>query len=103
MEDTLTVASVMGGLAPLAIAVINRPGWSSQRKQLVAIAASVVLAVVALAVTGGFADFDPADWLATVTLVIGTSQAAYALIWKPTDTAPAIERKVNHGEVDLAA
>jgi uncharacterized membrane protein len=93
MSDTLTLSMILGAVAPLVVAVINRPSWSSQKKQLVAVAASVVAAVVALFLTDGFNDVG--DTSAIVLLVIGTAQAAYALIWKPTNIALAIEEKTS--------
>lgn len=90
-QDTVTAAAVIGALAPLGIAIVNRPSWSTQRKQLVAAAASVVLAVVALALTGGFDGFSLATAGAAVLAVAGAAQTAYALLWRPTGAAPAVE------------
>lgn len=90
----ITVPVLLGAVAPGVIAVLNRLHWTTERKQLVAIAVSVALAVVALLLTGGFSDPWP-DVPATLLLVIGTAQAAYALVWKPTGAAPAIEANVN--------
>ncbi|PSK95759.1 hypothetical protein CLV30_12811 [Haloactinopolyspora alba] len=99
--STLTLAGVLSALAPLVISLINRPSWSKSVKQLVAIAASVVLGVVALALTGGFTGGDD---VATVLLaVVGAAQSAYALVWKPSGVAPKLERATSRDRYDLAA
>ena len=98
---TLTVAGVLSALAPLVVALLNRPSWSAGRKQLVALAVSVGLAVVALAVTGGFTSGQ--DVATVVLAVVGATQAAYALVWKPTGVAPAVEAATSRDQLDLAA
>lgn len=93
MTETVTVAAILGALAPLVVAVLNRTSWSTELKQIVAIGAAIALALIALAVTGGFTGVT--DVGALILLVVGTSQAAYALVWKPMGVAPAIEAKTS--------
>jgi hypothetical protein len=94
---TLSVAGVLGFLAPLLSSAINRLTWSSRTKQITAVVVSVVMASIALLVTGGFTshrpDEDPSVYFTLVGLsVIAVSQMAYSLIWKPTgvDTKIAV-------------
>lgn len=86
---TLTVAGVLGFLAPLVSTAINRLTWPAHVKQIVAVVVSAVLAVMALLVTGGFTARAPGQdpvvyWLLVAFAVIAVSQLAYALVWKPT-------------------
>ncbi len=86
---TLTVAGVLGFLAPLLATAINKLTWSPQVKQLVAILVAAIMAVLALLITNSFAPPDPEQpryvwWLLVLFQVIAISQMAYALIWKPT-------------------
>lgn len=87
--DLLTFL-VTGALAPLLIAVINRPGWSSGRKQLVAIVASVILAVIVELVTGGFGA--ATDTATKITIVVGLASLAYSALWKPAGVTATIEK-----------
>lgn len=97
---TAVVSAIVAFFAPAITAVLNKPHFSSQVKQLVALAVAVVLAVIAMFVTDGFTG----GWYAVILTVVGISQAAYALIWKTTGAAPAIESTVNssgkHAVVD---
>lgn len=84
---TLTVAGVLGFVAPLISTALYKLTWSSRAKQVVAAVVAVVLGLFALLITGGITapatDQDPVVWGGTVLLaVIGVSQLAYGLIWK---------------------
>lgn len=86
---TLTVAGVLGFLAPLASTAINKLTWAPHVKQLIAVLVSVVFAVIALLVTNGFGSMAPGQdpvvyWLLVAFAVIAVSQLAYALVWKPS-------------------
>jgi hypothetical protein len=84
---TLTVAGVLGFVAPLLSTALYKLTWSSKVKQLVAAVVAIVLGLFALLITGGIAPpvegQDPVVWGGTVLLaVIGVSQLAYGLLWK---------------------
>lgn len=88
---TLTVAGVLGFLAPLASTAINRLTWSPQTKQIVAAVVSVAAAILAMLVTNGFTPMIPGQnpvsyWITLALAVIAVSQLAYSLVWKPTGT-----------------
>jgi hypothetical protein len=88
---TATLGVILAFFAPFITAVINRPSTASWVKQLIALAVAVAMAAIALAVTGGFNH----QGVYTVFLaMIGVSQAAYTLIWKPSGAAPKIEAAI---------
>jgi hypothetical protein len=84
---TLTVAGVLGFLAPLLSTALSKLTWSSQVKQLVALAVAAFMAVIALLVTNGFRSPNPDEspvvyWLTTLLAVVAVAQLAYQLIYK---------------------
>lgn len=86
---TLTVAGVLGFLAPLASTAIKRLTWSGTVKQIVAAVVSIAAAVIAMLVTNAIKPPLPAEdlvtyWITLALSVIAVSQLAYSLIWKPT-------------------
>lgn len=86
---TLTVAGVLGFLAPLLASTLKKSTWPSKVNQIVALLVSVALAVVALLVTGGFkaipVDQDPVIyWILVCLAVIAVAQIAYKLVWQGT-------------------
>lgn len=87
------VLTLLALLAPYAIAIINRPGWSTNTKRVVSIAVAIILAAIVL--IGYFLitrDVIP-DWPVLVLLTIIVVQASYALITK--STATQLERSTN--------
>ncbi len=87
---TLTVAGVLGFLAPLLSTALSKLTWKPQVKQLMAVLVSAVMAVVALLITNGFRPMGPGEspvvyWLTTVLAVIAVSQLAFSLVWRPTE------------------
>ena len=87
------ILTLLAVFAPYAIAIINHPSWDPKWKRLVAIVVSIVLALVVMALyffmTG---DLIP-QWPVLLLLAIVVTQAAYALVLKPT--AKSVEAK--HG------
>lgn len=89
----MTVPGILGFLAPLFIAAVNQPRFSATVRRIIAIVASVVIALVALFVTGSLS-FDTADPVGIFTVifaVIGVAQLAYAVLWKPTGVVAKVE------------
>lgn len=80
MEPTLLL--ILGLASPFLIALINKVGWSSTTKQLVAFGVSIVLAVLWLVLTGGIAGFGVEQLLAAVPVVYALSQAMYEFFVK---------------------
>lgn len=87
-------AWLVGFIAPIIVSVISKQTWTSQRKRLVSVGVAIVLGVVTLIVQGAFSTLGEWTWQTPVTvivLVVGASQAAYALLWKPTGVADKVE------------
>ena len=78
------ILTLLAFFAPYAIAIINHPAWAPKWKRLVAIIVSIVLALVVMVlyylITG---DTIP-QWPVLLLLAIVVTQAAYALLLKPS-------------------
>lgn len=92
----LTITGILGFLAPLAISGLKKLTWTSEQKQIVAIAVAVIFAVIAMFAVGVFTTFDLSNWPMYLFGMIGVSQAAYTLIWKPV----GVERKIRSKKHD---
>jgi hypothetical protein len=81
------ITVLLAFFAPYAIAVINHPAWPSKYKRLVSLVVTVLLAGVSMLfyyMMTGYIFPDPAQF---VLLFLIISQAAYALILKPSAKA----------------
>ena len=88
----LTIAGILGFLAPLLVAIVNQPKFSSLVRRIIAIVVSVLLALVAMFVSGTFiVPTDPRGVGITILAVIGIAQIAYGLIWKPSGLTDQLE------------
>lgn len=87
----LGILTLLGFLAPYAIAIVNRPSWSSGVKKIVAVVASVVLAAIALALYYLITGEALPTWPLLVLLVIVVCQASYNLVTRDLGAA-ALER-----------
>jgi hypothetical protein len=86
------VTILLAFFAPYAIAVVNHPGWEPKYKRLISLVVTVLLAGVSMLfyyMMTGYIFPDPAQF---VLLFLIISQAAYALILKPS--AKALESAV---------
>lgn len=88
MSDAQMWALIVGFLAPPVIAVAQQPSWPDWLRSLVTVAFSVVAGTGTVWLTG---NFEPADLVSSVLLILVTSIAAYKGVWKPTTIAPKIE------------
>jgi glucan phosphoethanolaminetransferase (alkaline phosphatase superfamily) len=97
MEVTLPVIPsgltvLLAFLAPYAVAVINHPAWAPKYKRLVSIVVTILLAAVSMLfyfMQTGYVFPDPVQF---ILLFLMISQAAYALLLKPS--AKAVEASV---------
>ena len=80
----VAVTAILGLLAPYFIAIVNRPQWAPHVKRIVAVAATVALTAVALVLFYAVTKEPVPEWPQLVLLAIVVSQAAYALLLKPT-------------------
>lgn len=88
----LTIAGILGFLAPLLVAVVNQPRFSPLVRRIIAIIVSIALALVALLVSGTFiVPSDPRGIGITILAVIGIAQIAYGLVWKPAGLTDQLE------------
>lgn len=87
------VLTLLAFFAPYAIALINMPSWPAKWKRLVSIVVSLVLAVLVLGLYYLMTGDTIPQWPVLLLLSIVVTQAAYALILKPS--AAALEAK--HG------
>ena len=78
--------------APYATAILNHPRWAAGSKKLVAIAVSIGLALLSLAFYYLLTGDAPLPWPAFIILFLVISQAAYALLLKPS--AKLVENRV---------
>lgn len=108
--DTLNAAItawtlILGFLTPLAISLINRPQWTSTVRKIIAVAIAVAIAVVNLLVQGKFAGLhlNLETVFTILSMVVGASQAAYALVWHPTGVAAKVDSLTNDSSPRHAA
>lgn len=88
----LTIAGILGFLAPLLVAIVNQPKMSPLVRRIIAIVVSVVLALVAMLISGTFiVPTDPRGIGITILAVIGIAQIAYGLVWKPAGLTDQLE------------
>lgn len=91
MEITLPaipagVITLLGLLAPYAIALINHPAWPAGSKRIVSIAVSLALTVLALVMYFVITGDAVPGWPLLLILGLIVSQAAYALLSKGSAT-----------------
>ena len=78
------LVAVLGLLTPYAIALLSNPKWSPSAHRLIAVAVSFIVSVAALFLYYG-ASGEPVPSLWQLLLLgLLVSQAAYALIMKPS-------------------
>ena len=82
----LSIMGVVGFLATLVAALINRPTWSSEKRRWVTIGVSLLLALVALGAVGALDGIQIVSVQQVLTIllgVVGVAQAAYTALQKP--------------------
>lgn len=93
MDPSMAWTLLVGGLAPLLVAVVNQPRWSTQRRQIVAVAISLVLGFLSLVVGNVITDWSLTlpNVVFILSAVVGAAQATYTFVWKPSKAAPSLE------------
>lgn len=66
--------------SPYLIALVNRPGWSSDRRRFVMIGIAVVIALGTAAINGQFDNFQWTEMLKYLVLMVGATQASYTAL-----------------------
>lgn len=87
--DLQTWSLIVGAFAPLLIAVVQQPKWTSRTRALVMVISSVVLGVGTAYFDGSLGD--GSDVTGTVVRVLVAAVAAYEGFWKNVGTTAAIE------------
>lgn len=86
MLDIPTVPAViitlLGILAPYAIALVNRPEWSPRVKKIVAVVASLAIAALALVIYFAGTGEPIPQWWVLLLLGLFVTQASYSLVTK---------------------
>lgn len=94
MSQIALIAPVLGSLAPIVQALLQRPDWSSRVKVTVAVVFSIVLGTVAAVTSGQLDGVDWSSagaWLGAVALVFASSQAAF-VAWEKTGVFASAEQ-----------
>lgn len=94
MSQIALIAPVLGSLAPIVQALLQRPEWSSHVKVVVAVVFSIVLGTVAAVTSGQLDGLDWSSagaWLGAVALVFASSQASF-VAWQKTGAFTAAEQ-----------
>lgn len=78
------IALLLAFFAPYAVAIVEHPRWAPNQKKLVAIVVSLLLSAIAMAAYYLLSGELPLPWPAFSMLFIVISQAAYALVLKPS-------------------
>ena len=92
MSDAAGWTLIVSTLAPLLVAVVQRPNLSKRIRSLIMLAAAVVDGLVTTAVSGEWHGKTP---IAMIALAVVAIESAYKGLWKPTGVAPIIELRTS--------
>ena len=86
-------AILLGMITPFVVAFVARPSWSPSQKRYLSVFIAAAIGVINLLAQGLLTNF---SWefgavVNNLVLVLGASQAAYSLLWKPTGIADTVE------------
>lgn len=87
------LVAVLGLLTPYAIALLSNPKWSPAAHRLMAVAVSLLVSVAAIFLYYGASEEPVPSLWQLILLGLLVSQAAYALIAKPS--AKALETRTS--------
>lgn len=76
------IITLLGFFAPYAIALVNRPEWSTNTKRIVAVFASLVLAAIALVIYFVATGEPIPEWWTMLLLCVVVTQASHSLIMR---------------------
>jgi hypothetical protein len=93
MDDLTTWAALVGTLAPLVIAIVQRPGWSDAQRTLVSVIFCLVAGVGTAYLEGSLTSVDVTarGVFHAALAVVFSAQVAYRSFWKPAGVSGAIE------------
>jgi hypothetical protein len=88
--DTVSWGALAGVFTPLLTSIVQRPTWSKPKRTIIGVIVSVVIGLFTCLADGTLDN--AATLLATVTVVVVASAAAYKGLWQPSGVAPGLER-----------
>lgn len=91
-EVPTLVITLLSLFAPYAIALVESPNWSKGSKKLIAIAASLALTVIVLAIYYASSGEPIPSWPTLLVLGVLVSQSSYALVTK--ESAAKVEKSL---------
>ena len=100
MDSIQAVSLLLGMVTPLAVSVVSQPRWTATQKRILSILIAVIVGSINMLLRSEFLLGGVGDALANIVLVVGASQAAYSLLWKPTGVAPALEKATSPVEAE---
>lgn len=104
MDDLTTWSLLVGTVAPLAIAVAQRPRWSNTARSVISILFCAVAGLGTAYLDGSLVMGKPLTFSAVIHSVLATTLAAqvtYRNVWKPTGVARAIEQATSPSDSAL--
>lgn len=90
------VVAIVNVFAPYLIALVTQIDWSPTVKRVVAIAASLIVTGLALAIYYAITGEQPGNWAELLLLGVMVSQSVFALLAKPAGII-AVERATSRG------
>lgn len=100
----LAIASAIGTLSPLIIAIIQQPWWSDKARALVTMVWAVVLGVATAVASGALSGFDLhtlAGTVGAISVVLVAAQGSYGT-WKKLGVTAWIENATSRAEPVVA-
>ena len=94
MNNAQAWAVLLGLITPFIVAFVARPTWSPSQKRYLSVVVAAIVGAINLLAQGLLADFswDFGSVIEDLVLVLGASQAAYSLLWKPTGISDKVEQ-----------
>jgi hypothetical protein len=92
MTNAAAWTLIVSTLAPLLIAVVQRPNLSKRVRSLIMLAAAIVDGLVTTALSGEWHGKTP---IVMVSLAVVAIESSYKGLWKPTGVAPIIELRTS--------
>jgi len=88
MDDLTMWSLIVGTLAPLVIALVQQPKWSTRTRTVVGFVGALILGTGTAFFQG---DFTGRNITSSVLIVLVASLSTYKHLWTPAGVAPAVE------------
>jgi hypothetical protein len=99
MDDLTTWALLVGTLAPLVIAAVQRPGWPTALRTGVSVLFCLIAGLGTAYLEGSLttAEVTGGSLLRSTLAVLVAAQATYRGVWQPSGIAGTLERVTSPG------